>query len=658
MILFLAGLLLPLVVNSSFGGVEQFTTPRLALLAFLAFLSFVTLAAATLKNSFKIGMSGGAAVIFILLLFISNPSPVSNGPLIYFASLTGIFLLAKRFSDQQYVAASLAGILLGGAACSAAGILEFFHLLKIPEVVNWGNRAAGLFSDPNWFGLHAALCLLLAMSGKENDGKVLKIIRMFSIPVCAGALILSGSRSSWTSFALAVPLFAVASLMMKKKTGDATPLKNLAIAVAAIMILASIISGSGAARSAGFSIKDRINSIPLSTSGIPSGRANFINASKTMIKEKLLTGVGSGKFPLEVQRVQGSLARKGELLLPAIARTRHAYNDYLEIAATAGLPALLFYVVFLASIFIYAFPGASPGFAASIACYALFGAFLQSAMNDIPSTAIIWMIAGFAAGAGGENKDSQSPAKYALSICSLAAACMVIYFGCFIPMSYQGAISRAEKLFADEKYADAEHYAKKAIAANSFLAKGHLVLSNIATSSGNMSLAIKEIETALAASPYDAGLHFKAGEMLVAAARPEEAAKHFYESIMLSTGDRSDAFLKYSETLLLTGYVDEALETIKTGVMEYPKKAEMHAQASRAFFEKRELIDALSAAQAAIALDDDCAVCYTRYSQALFAAGKFQAAYNVALKAAELDPDSRYIPRLISALRAKLNNEQ
>lgn len=660
-ILFLAALLLPVVLVPSFGGVEQFTVVRAALLAVLACFGMVMIEFSCPGFSSRSGVASIAASIFIVLLFFSNQSVSSNTPLIYFTVLFALFLISRNRSDAKSLSIFISGALAGGVLCSISGILEFFEIIELPTVVNWGNRAAGLFSDPNWFGLHAAMCLLLAMAWNKNDSRILKFLRAIAIPICACALLISGSRSSWSAFALSVPIFALSSVLSMKKSGDSTPLKTLAISLASLVIITLFVSGSATSGKVGFSPLARAKSISESARNIPGGRKNFIDASEIMIKEKPLRGVGGGNFPSEIQRVQGELARSGNLQTPAITRTRHAYNDYLELAATAGIPALVIYIIFLAAVFIPAFLGrpvfSSPGIAASILCYALFSTFFQSAIHNIPSSALLWMLAGFAMGENRNNKihDPTTSIKLLSFATSCFMAILIFWFGAYTPFMYQHHFTAASKYLTESKTEAAIVNAEKSAALKPHSVEAHFLLSKIAAEAGDETTRLKEILSAIDCLPYDPDLRMMAGERYLNSSQWDEAARHFYKALMLAVGAREQIFLKYSEALLRGDHKDEAIETMKAALAEYPENAELHAQTSRIFFEKRELVDALAAARTAIDLDDTCAVCHIRMSQALFAAGDFRAAYESALAAAALDPYNNYTPRLLSALRRKLD---
>ncbi|HMV45019.1 MAG TPA: O-antigen ligase family protein [Leptospiraceae bacterium] len=86
-----------------------------------------------------------------------------------------------------------------------------------------------------------------------------------------------------------------------------------------------------------------------------SGRTFIWSSTYPMIFENPVLGIGPGNYGKEVEKVRKNLSEKYTELLffYEVTQRGHAHNDFLHLAAIAGIPALLFYASLAAAICYY-----------------------------------------------------------------------------------------------------------------------------------------------------------------------------------------------------------------------------------------------------------------------------------------------------------------
>ncbi|WP_407272813.1 O-antigen ligase family protein [Radiobacillus sp. PE A8.2] len=225
---------------------------------------------------------------------------------------------------------------------SIYGIIQHFFLEALVEepVEQVFVKSWAFFDNPNHFGTYLVVMLLLALSlfllKKSN---VQLYIYAAIICVLFLALLYTGSRSGWLSFTPGVMLLTFFVVWKRRYLW-----KRWLLILASMFILMIVVdvTDHNMIRYQLFSIGSDVNSILLEedaeTAG--SGRWGIWSKSIKIVKENYVLGTGPSTFSL-VYPYEGD---RNESTLD------NSHNDFLEIAFSMGIPALLAYIALLYTI--------------------------------------------------------------------------------------------------------------------------------------------------------------------------------------------------------------------------------------------------------------------------------------------------------------------
>jgi hypothetical protein len=137
-------------------------------------------------------------------------------------------LIALRASAEEAVAmmrAALVVITAGGAV----GLLQVAGIVPIdtwhPEISALG-RPMGIWPEPDWLGLMAAVGLILAWRLEMSP-----TIRTIALTVNAAAVVLAFARAAWVGLALTMATALVAGLLSRRKADAARGGRRQALVV-------------------------------------------------------------------------------------------------------------------------------------------------------------------------------------------------------------------------------------------------------------------------------------------------------------------------------------------------------------------------------------------------------------------------------------------
>ncbi len=246
----------------------------------------------------------------------------------------GVFVLAEAEIRDKIFSVLAVGVIL----ISLYGILQYFTgvtffkdatLTQIPE---FGYRAAGNFHTltfANYFGIAAIFFIVLSFYQNESVSSKQKILFRTAGMTALTAVILSLSRGALFGLFI-VSIFSNFYLKGKMK-------------LTALIIFGVLIAGFAALPG----MSDRfIESIPIHLAGEYEGGRGFIwKHTLEIIADNPIWGIGHGNFmEIFLQYVRPDL--------PKWWHPGHAHNDYLQISAVSGIPAL---IIFLTMYFHVAF---------------------------------------------------------------------------------------------------------------------------------------------------------------------------------------------------------------------------------------------------------------------------------------------------------------
>lgn len=253
-----------------------------------------------------------------------------------FLTLVLLFLAVELFTRlaardgagrQRLLAAAATSLLLSGAAT----VLP----LPGPGDAFWGRvgRVAGAFTDPNALGVGIGILLPLGAAAALSGRGAVRIIGVAALLAGALALERSGSRTGLVvafGAAAAAAVGAVRSGGARRRVAIAGSCVLLAGGLLAVLLLPRTDAPAAGplSRRLGAALASK------SAADLASHRPLFWRAALDVVGQEPLSGCGLGGFPYVFPVL---MAESG---LP-VRFTDNATSAYLDVAAEAGLPALL-----------------------------------------------------------------------------------------------------------------------------------------------------------------------------------------------------------------------------------------------------------------------------------------------------------------------------
>ncbi len=235
-------------------------------------------------------------------------------------------------------------LLVCGISQSILGFLQLFDIY--PSYLS-RFKVTGSFLNPGPFSAFIAMALVLAVSlllkFDYKSNKYLKSLSFWIATICALSCFLltpaTMSRSAWIS------IFAVFVVVFLRETKFVHSLKeylaqNLLRSIVLIILTITIISSL-------------CLGMYLLKKDSADGRILIWKNSISLIKENPFSGVGFGLFGGAYGNKQAEYFEKGEFSQRDVKVSgvpQYAFNDYLQLAAEAGIPALLIFLFFISFI--------------------------------------------------------------------------------------------------------------------------------------------------------------------------------------------------------------------------------------------------------------------------------------------------------------------
>ncbi len=295
----------------------------------------------------QIVLAGGAAAAAVVCAATARRIPLTPlwWPLAFLSLACALaFARAVRIDSGLNLLAAL--VLFAAALCAmerqperdtlallvtAAGVLEAVLVLcqaaagdpLFPTAALPGKwRAFGTFGNPNWTGEFLAMALLVTLGRLTGRWSRTGIA---ALALIASALAATFARGAWAACAAGLAAIVLAR-------GKALP-RKLTLALAAAL---------AGALAVGAALAFRADTLPYLTNvASVRGRLWMGFVTLRLIAENPL-GVGLGNFGLYFPNAQARCFETGfgRGFLASASFTPHAHNDYLELAAEAGIPAL------------------------------------------------------------------------------------------------------------------------------------------------------------------------------------------------------------------------------------------------------------------------------------------------------------------------------
>ncbi|WP_462412401.1 O-antigen ligase family protein [Neobacillus sp. Marseille-QA0830] len=264
--------------------------------------------------------------------------------LISFFSYCSVFLFSFRFLGEKKWDKAISGIAIVSIIVSIYGILQHFQLDFLPRnsAMRHYPGTYTFFDNPNFFGSYLVLAFLSAVTCFIIS-KSKKTTMLYYITVCFAfvALIFSNTRSAYVGVFCALVFLKVFVIFKRKFLW-----KKWGSLMVSLMLLLLIINWTENGR-----YNDRIGSVLSDSYKIAShhstgheGSSRFFIWKKSLplIPEYFWIGSGPDTFEFIFPATDKEL-----LTYLGGQRVDKAHNEYLQMAITLGVPALLTYLLFI-----------------------------------------------------------------------------------------------------------------------------------------------------------------------------------------------------------------------------------------------------------------------------------------------------------------------
>jgi len=313
----------------------------------------------------KIPFGMGIPFLLFGLLWLVPSLFKSNRLLSLYAGLPMLFWLGSAFilshylNQQKKITCLVGAIIFGGSLCALYGLMQYLNLDFFQ--LNWlGRKMIGkqimisTFGNANFFAAYIAPVFLLilgwmVLAPVKSKWRISGIILLIILAAC---ILLSGVRSAWVS--LPIALLAGCLVLLSPKLGSREKQKAAfskkliikwgSLSLILLFLIAGILSKYQIYKTDW--LKTRIQSM----SNIHELEERFLiwQVSMQMVRENPITGVGvgnfsAGYFPHLAKFVsQNNTQGEYNAVLTFIGgrNANHSHNDYLQMSAETGIPAL------------------------------------------------------------------------------------------------------------------------------------------------------------------------------------------------------------------------------------------------------------------------------------------------------------------------------
>jgi tetratricopeptide (TPR) repeat protein len=426
-----------------------------------------------------------------------------------------IFYWASQHPEPPRLWQYLKPALLGGAAlASAYGILQAFGIdpwERGQMPMGFGRRAHASLGNPDFFGGYLALIFPLAMGDA-----IFKAKRPWLALLIGAALVFSQTRAAWLASAAGL---AILAWQGRARLGWGR-LAALALSLAVLGALSPHQSD----------LAKRLGSALDPGTSDASGRIFLYKVTAKIALEHPLLGSGGGNFTDAFLQAQGPMLSEPGHAAEPYRMTHDAHNDWLQVAAESGLPALALLLLLWGLLFkgLWRLKNGQ-----AWALSAALGAFAVDALFSFPmavpaSAGIFWMLAGISTARLGPPAPAAVPAlPFALAV----TAALFLFLRLFQASIFLNHGMR-QSLAGHPETADPVLHAARRIHADDYRAWLRLGLN--ADASGDFESAALEFQGAIRALPGMASAWSNLGLALAKAGDLDGAEKASLEALRLN----------------------------------------------------------------------------------------------------------------------------
>lgn len=256
-----------------------------------------------------------------------------------------IYLSAKKYFKFEKTEELLNILFIVSLAIGILGILQNYIVIDKSLSPLFGKGICSTFGNSNFFGSFISLVLPITISFFILKGNkkslVLALIMFFN-------MLSSGTRSAWVAFG-AIAILGIFYLLKQK---EKTYYKRFFLLLCCFILIFSFvfIDPKSMMKDKFAQMKDDINtSLHDGLEGnMGSGRIEIWEMTLKLITKKPIFGCGTDNLQLGLRT--NCPEDFDEYLIRTLTVVDKAHNEYLHIAATIGIPALIIYLVFIGMI--------------------------------------------------------------------------------------------------------------------------------------------------------------------------------------------------------------------------------------------------------------------------------------------------------------------
>jgi O-antigen ligase len=315
-----------------------------------------------------------------------------------------LLIFAYRLVNPSSIEKILKGIVIVSVVVSIYGIMQHFLIDFLPrhETKIGSTRSYAFFDNPNFFGSYVVIMILICIYLFLKETKLIILTYYYlAVVIIFVAMIYSGTRSAWVGFATGV-LFLTLFVIWKKKDLWKKWILILLTVVSLFFLLDKIENGGFQSRAKTI-ITESTAVVTKQTTGHEGSNRYFIwEKSVSLIPDYFWLGTGPDTlkfvFPATHEELTTYMGDPNMIV-------DKVHNEYIQIAVTTGVPALLIYISLLVYIFVVAFKAMKVSNQSErLLLYGLLAAILgymaQALFNIsvVPVAPFFWILLGFTYG--------------------------------------------------------------------------------------------------------------------------------------------------------------------------------------------------------------------------------------------------------------------
>lgn len=586
---------------------------------------------------------------FIVSTFTSQYRYVSSNQLLVWFTYTFLFFaLANWVRNEGALWRFLCFWLSGSALAIIYGLITFFS--KKTDVLT------STFGNPNFYGAYLVLItpVIIASIIYKKENRFLKGLLLLLAGISLFSLYLTSSQGAWVGFAVSLLVL----FFLHRRRILTTPRKKLILGVLSLIIALVLVCGVHFSPSGVW--EGLVRNIQEGTLNI---RLHIWRGTLRMIGERPITGWGAGTFYIVYPRFRDPSYFKNPHSVPA---TRHAHNEYLELASELGIVGVGLFICFLGSLFRLA--SKSPdgeggkdgrrelnkGFIAGVS--GLLAHNVVSVNLRFPTCAIfLWITLGLIAASSGERKEVKfsSPGFGRIIIFALLSLTAASFFQFKSSLWAQIYLKNGITLKERGDFSGAIREYKKALRQDPYFPRALYRLAYVYARRNEWEKAILTYERLREIAPDYAQIHFNLGTLYLRQKRWNKAVKELERSLSLNpyyAQTYSNLGLAYEEM----GKMQEAIRIYREGIKRIPQFPGVYNSLGNAYYLRGDFLKASQYYREAFRLAPRNTGIGCNLGVTYLKMGKLKEAKEVLSKLREINPGDKKVKKLQKVLEEKI----